>query len=155
MAESFRTRLQHAWNAFSNQETIDYRYSTSVGSSYGYRPDRVGISIGSERTIINAIYNRIAVDVAATTFMHVRVDENKRYKEEISSGLNYCLNEEANIDQTATAFMADIAYSLLEEGCIAIVPIDTTLDPFVTGSYDINSMRRGKIVGWHPKHVYI
>lgn len=153
MAESFRTRLQHAWNAFSNQETTDYRYSTSVGSSYGYRPDRVGISIGSERTIINAIYNRIAVDVAATTFMHVRVDENKRYKEEINSGLNYCLNEEANIDQTATAFMADIAYSLLEEGCIAIVPIDTTLDPFVTGSYDINSMRRGKIVGWHPKHV--
>ena len=153
MGLSIGTRLKHAWNAFTNRDpTIYYK---SVGSGYSSRPDRPRLSRGNERSIVNAIFNRIALDVASIDIKHCKLDDNGRYVEEIKSGLNDCLNVEANIDQTGRAFRHDIVMSMFDEGCVAIVPVDTTLDPKISSSYDIQSMRTGKIIEWYPAHVKV
>ena len=147
------TRLQHGWNAFLNNKDPTYNYGS--GGGYYYRPDRPRLTRGNERSIVTSVYNRIALDVSDIDIRHVRLDENGRYIEDIDSGLNNCLTVEANIDQTGKAFIQDVVMSMLDEGCVAIVPVDTTLNPKVTGSYDINSMRTGKIVQWYPQHVKV
>lgn len=148
------TRVKRAWDAFNAQEEmLISRTPIDYGPGYGRRPDRHRIISGSERTIISSIYNRIAVDVASTTFEHVRIDDEGRYLETIDSGLNNCLNIEANIDESGFAFKIDVIISLLDEGCVALVPVDTLGDPIKTNSYDILTMRVGKVVGWHPQHV--
>lgn len=148
----FIDRLQHGWNAFFNRDPTPY---FNAGSSYYARPDRVKFSGGNERSIVTSVYNRIAMDAAAIEIKHVRLDEDDRYIETIRSGLNDCLSFEANIDQTGRAFLQDVYMSMLDEGCIAIVPVDTTIDPKVTGSYDINSMRTAKILEWRPTEVRV
>lgn len=149
----FIDRLQHGWNAFMNKDPTYNRQD--YGMNYFHRPDRPRLTRGNERSIVTAIYNRIAMDVAAITMKHCRLDENGRYVEDIDSNLNKCLNLEANIDQTGRAFIQDVVMSMLDEGVVAIVPVETTLDPFVTGSYDILSLRTGKIVEWYPMHVKV
>lgn len=144
-------RIKHAWNAFKNSE--HYTQDYSHGSSYGSRPDRLRMRFGNERSIISSVYNRIGIDVAAVTIQHVRLDEDGRYLEKIDSGLNECLSVQANVDQTGRALIQDIAMSMFDEGVVAVVPVDTTLDPNVTSGFDINSLRTGKIVEWFPKHV--
>lgn len=149
-------RLKTAWNVFLEREKDpSYEYRYIEGPSSYYRPDRPRLTRGNERSIVTSVYNRIAMDAAAIDIFHVRLDENKRFVEEIKSGLNNCLTTEANIDQTGRAFIQDAVLSMMDEGCIAIVPVDTTTNPDVTGSYDINSMRVGKIVEWRPRHVKI
>lgn len=152
MAESLGSRLKHAWNAFTSR---DPTINMTVGPSYYYRPDRPRFSRGNERSIVTSVYNRIALDVSALDIKHTRLDENGRYIEDIKSGLNHCLTIEANIDQTSRAFIQDVVISMMDEGCVAIVPIDTTLNPLDTGGYDINTMRVGKIVQWYPRHVKV
>lgn len=142
----------HAWNAFTNR---DPTYPRTLGDSYYHRPDRVQFTRGNERSIATAVYNRIAMDVAAVEIRHVKLDENMRYSSDVDSGLNKCLNLEANIDQTGRAFIQDVVMSMLDEGCVAIVPVDTSMDPTVSGSYSIDSMRTGKIVQWYPQHVKV
>lgn len=126
-----------------------------TGSSYSSRPDRPRLSRGNERSIITSIFNRIALDVAGIDIKHCRLDENNRYIEDIKSNLNECLSTEANIDQTGRAFIQDVVMSMLDEGCVAIVPVDTTINPKITSSYDILSMRTGKILDWYPEHVRV
>lgn len=146
-------RLQHAWNTFLNRDpTPDYR---EFGMSYSYRPDRPRLTRGNERSIITSVINRIAMDAASIDIRHVKLDENGRYISTVDSGLNTCLTLEANIDQTGRAFKQDIYMSMMDEGCVAIVPVDTTFDPKVTGSYDIISMRTGKILEWRPTTVKV
>lgn len=145
------TRLKHAYNAFMKRAPT----CTPSGSSYSVNPDRPRLSRGNERSIITTIYNRIAIDVAAIDIKHCRLDENRRYIEDVQSGLNECLSVEANIDQTGSAFIQDIVLSMLDEGVVAIVPVDTSLNPNVTSSYDILSMRVGKITEWWPKDVRV
>lgn len=146
-------RIHRGWNAFRNRDpTSQYR---DIGSSYSIRPDRVRFTRGNERSIVTSIYNRIAMDVAAVDIKHCRLDDNERYISEINSGLNSCLNLEANIDQTGRAFKQDIVMSMFDEGCVAIVPVDTSLNPNVTNSYDILSIRTGKILEWYPEHVKV
>lgn len=156
MGESFGSRLKHAWNAFTNREGGQY-YTTNIGPSYGSRPDKRYVISGSERTIITSIYTRIAIDVASTTFEHVKTDDNDRYKETINSDLNNLMNIEANIDQTGFAFMLDVAYSLLEEGTIAVCPIDFNVDikRQPVDAFRFTTARVGKIVNWYPKHVTV
>lgn len=155
MANSFGSRLQHAWNAFFNKDPTGFTVMDVTGYGYSRRPDRIRLSRGNERSIITAIFNRIALDVAAINIQHVRLDENGRYLETINSGLNNCLTLNANIDQTGRAFIQDCVMSMLDEGCIAIVPVDTTIDPKISGSYDILSLRVGKIIEWFPRHVRV
>lgn len=153
MELSFSSRLKHAWTAFMNRDpTADYR---DTGPGYSTRPDRTRLTRGNERSIVTSIYNRIAIDVAAINVNHCRIDENDRFVETISSSLNTCLNLEANIDQTGRAFMQDVVMSLLDEGCVAIVPVETTIDPSISSSYDILSMRTGKILEWKPNHIRV
>lgn len=152
MELNFGSRLMHAWNAFTNR---DPTYPRTLGESYYHRPDRVQFTRGNERSIATAVYNRIAMDVAAVEIRHVKLDKNMRYSSDIDSGLNKCLNLEANIDQTGRAFIQDVVMSMLDEGCVAIVPVDTSMDPTVSGSYSIDSMRTGKIVQWYPQHVKV
>lgn len=147
------SRLKHAWNAFTNRDPTQ-GFGTP-GYGYTYRPDRPRFTRGNERSIITSVYNRIALDCASINIKHCKLDENERYVEDIKSNLNNCLNLEANLDQTGRAFIQDVVMSLLDEGCVAIVPIDTTLDPNVTGSFDILSMRTGKILEWKPAHVKV
>ena len=147
-------RIQHGWNAFLNRDPT-YMYPQDGGMSYGYRPDRPRPSRGNERSMINSVYNRIALDVASIDFKHCRLDENGRYIETMKSKFNDCLSLEANIDQTGRSLIHDIVLSLFDEGSVAVVPVDTTLDPEVTGSYDIETMRTGKILEWRPKHVRV
>lgn len=149
----FSDRLKHAWNAFTKPDTLNNYYDD--GYSYSSRPDRVRFSRGNERSMITSIYNRIALDAAAIDIKHVKLDDNNRYLETVDSKLNYCLTQEANIDQTGRAFLQDVVMSMLDEGCVAIVPVDTTLNPNVTGSYDILSMRTAKIVEWYPSKVRV
>ena len=151
MASSFGSRLVHAWNAFFDKSDRAMPPVNVVSSSY--RPDRPRLSRGNERTITSSIYNRISLDVAAVTIQHVRVDQNGRYVETINSGLNTCLTLEANIDQTSRAFIQDVVLSMFDEGVVAIVPVDTTEDPNRVGSYDIKTVRTGKILEWYPRHV--
>ena len=150
----FLNRLQHGWNAFMNRDPTSY-YTNAGGSFYTYRPDRIRLSRGNERSIVTSIYNRIGLDVASIDINHCRLDKDGRFIEYVDSGLNNCLNQEANIDQTGRAIKQDMVMSMLDEGVVAIVPIDTTLDPKVTGSYDILSMRTGKILEWYPAHVKV
>ena len=153
MELTFGSRLKHAFNAFMNR---DPTYGQgSIGPGYSMRPDRSRLTRGNERSIVTSIYNRIAIDVAAININHCRVDENQRIVENIDSTLNTCLNLEANIDQTGRAFMQDVVMSLLDEGCVAIVPVETTIDPSISSSYDILSMRTGKILEWKPKHIRV
>ena len=157
MADSFGSRLMHAWNAFTNKDPTDAPGYTSFGTgSYANRrPYRTQFTRGNERSIVTSVYNRIALDVASINVNHVRLDENDRFSEIIKSSLNECLTLEANIDQTGRAFIQDVVISMLDEGCVAIVPVDTTIDPTITGSFDINSMRTAKIVEWFPRHVKV
>lgn len=153
MAVSFGSRLKHAWNAFLNKDPTEREWN--VGTGYTYRPDRSRFSRGNERTIVTAVYNRIAIDCAAIDIRHVRVDENRHYLEDINSGLNYCFSTEANIDQTGRAFVLDVVMSLLDEGSVAIVPVDTSINPAVSTSYDIHTLRTGKIMDWYPRHIKV
>ena len=147
-----RDRLQHAWNAFFNRDpTSNYRTNEI---SYSYRPDRPRLSRGNERSIVTAIYNRIALDVASIDIKHCKLDSNGRYIKDMKSGLNECLTIEANMDQTARAFIQDIVISMLDEGVVAVVPVDTNLNP-KNGSYDIASMRTGKILEWSATTVKV
>ena len=150
----FTDRIQHAWNAFLNRDPTD-NYKYIGGPSYGYRPDRVRFTRGNERSIVTSVYNRIALDAAAIDIKHVRLDKNDRYESTIQSGLNSCLSREANMDQTGRAFIQDVVMSMIDEGCVAIVPVDTMFDPNTTNSYDILTMRTGKIIEWYPEHVKV
>ena len=150
---TFGSRIKHAFNAFMNRDpTPDYR---NIGPGHSVRPDRPRFTRGNERTIVTSIYNRIAIDVASINISHCRIDDDNRFVGAISSSLNNCLNLEANIDQTGRAFMQDVVMSMLDEGSVAIVPVETTFDPKKTGSYDIMSMRTGKILEWYPNHVKV
>lgn len=155
MPESFGARLKHSWDAFvdafSGRQSREFWY---MGPSSSYRPDRVRMTRGNERTIVTAIYNRIALDVASVDIRHVRLDDNDRYKEDINSNLNDCLSFMANKDQTAREFIQDVVMSMFDEGCIAIVPVKTTVNPR-TGSFDIDELRTGKIVEWYPTSVKV
>ena len=150
MEMSFGSRLKHAWNAFTGNVQMNYR---DLGMSYSYRADRPRMSRGNERSIVTSVYNRIALDVAALNVQHVRLDENGRFLSVIDDGLNNCLTLEANVDQTARSFIQDVVISMFDEGSVAIVPVDTTTDPNVSGSYDIQSLRVGQILDWHPQHI--
>ena len=147
------TRIKRGWNAFRNRDpTRDY---SDYGASYYYRPDRPIFTRGNERSIATSVYNRIALDVSAITIQHVRLDENGRFSSVIESGLNNCLNLDANLDQTGRAFIQDAVMSMLDEGCVALVPVVTDIDPEKSNSYDILSMRTGRIVEWRPAHVKV
>jgi hypothetical protein len=146
-------RLKHAWNAFSNQ--TDPLHSYSTGDWGTHRPDRPRLLISNERSIISSIYTRLGIDVSSINILHSRVDDQKRFLEEIDSGLNECLTVEANIDQAARAFRQDIAMTLFDKGIAAIVPVDTTLSPINNGSWDIKTMRVGEVLSWYPKHVRV
>lgn len=152
MEMNIGSRLKHAWNAFLNRDPPGSR---NYGGGYSYRPDRMRFSRGSERTIINAIYNRIALDAASITINHVKLDENNRFDSIIDSGLNYCLNTEANADQTGRGLIQDIVMTFLEEGVAAVVPEKTNFDPRYSNSYEIYSMRVGVPVEWYPNHVRV
>lgn len=153
MPNSLGSRLKHAWNAFTSRDpTYENSYSTQV--SY-YRPDRTRRTITNEKSIITAVLNRIALDAASVEIRHSRLDDNGRFSEEINSGLNNCLSLSANIDQTGRAFLQDAYMSMLDEGCVAIVPVDTSIDPRYSNSYEIETMRTGKIVQWYPQHVKV
>lgn len=149
---TFVSRLKHGWNAFMNR---DPTYNHAIGPSYSYRPDRPRFTRGNERSIVTSVFNRIALDVAAISMQHCILDDNGRFVEAVNSKLNNCLTLEANLDQTSRAFIQDLVMSMFDEGCVAIVPVDTTIDPKVTTSYDILSMRSGKIVDWYPEHVKV
>lgn len=150
MEMSFGSRLKHAWNAFTGNIQMNYR---DLGMGYSYRADRPRMSRGNERSIVTSVYNRIALDVAALNVQHVRLDENGRFLSVIDDGLNNCLTLEANIDQTARSFIQDVVVSMFDEGSVAIVPVDTTTDPNVSGSYDIQSLRVGQILDWYPQYI--
>ena len=153
MEINIMTRLKHSWNAFMNRDpTYDYR---NTGPGYSSRPDRPRFTRGNERSIVTAIYNRIALDAASVDINHCRIDNDGRFIEKINSSLNSCLNIEANIDQTGRAFIQDVVMSMLDEGCVAIVPVDTDINPSQTESYKILSMRTGKILEWYPRHVKV
>ena len=146
-------RLQHGWNAFMNRDPTQY-YPLDIGTGYSYRPDRPRLTRGNERSIVTAVYNRMALDVAALDIQHCKLDENGRFESVIDSKLNTCFTLETNLDQTSRAFVQDVVMSLLDEGSVAMVPIDTTIDPKL-GSFDIVTMRTGKILEWYPAHVKV
>lgn len=152
MEMSLGARLKRAWNVFTANETAGARWD--IGPSYFYRPDRPIFSRGNERSIVTSVYNRIALDVAAISIQHVRLDDDSRFTSVMDSTLNDCLSLEANLDQTGRAFIQDIVQSMLDEGCVAIVPVDTDIDPD-EGSYKIETMRTGKILEWYPQHVKV
>lgn len=152
MPEGFRDRLSHAWNAFRGvRQYVESDHS--YGMSSGYNPSQFRLRMSNEQTIMASVLNRIAIDVSSADIKHVRVGQNGRYEETIKSGLNECLTVSANVDQTGRAFLMDVVLSLFDEGAIAIVPVDTTVDPKISSSYEINSLRVGKIIQWYPRHV--
>ena len=152
---TFTERVRSAWNAFQNKDPTGFQHRYDYGFGYAYRPDRARLSRGNERSIINSIYNRIAIDVAAISIEHVRLDDDQRYKDSINSRINHALTVEANIDQTGREFMQDAVMSMLDEGCVALVPIDTTVVPNENGAFDIETIRTGKIIEWFPQHVKV
>ena len=152
MSLNLSTRLAHAWNAFTSRDPTRY---IITGPGYSSRPDRPRLSRGNEKSIATSIFNRIALDVSSVNIKHCRLDKNGRYVEDIDSGLNNCLNLEANKDQTGRAFIQDVVLSMLDEGCVALVPIETTIDPKSSNSYQIDSMRTGKITEWYPDMVRV
>ena len=154
MENTIGSRLKHAWNAFVNKDPTPYYISYGGGSS-SYRPDRPRFGMGNERSIVTSVYNRIAMDAAAVSIRHIRTDDNNQFLEVINSGLNSCFNLEANIDQTGRLFIQDAVMSMLDEGCVALVPIDTSFSPLLTNSYDINTMRTAKILQWTPTHIQV
>ena len=154
MENTIGSRLKHAWNAFVNNKDPTIRYQ-DYGSGYSIRPDRPRLTRGNERSIVTSVYNRIALDAAAISIQHCKLDEDGRFLNPIDSKLNRCLNLEANIDQTGRAFMQDVVMSMIDEGCVAMVPVETTADPKLTESYDILQMRTGKILEWYPRHVRV
>ena len=154
MENTIGSRLKHAWNAFTNKDPTPY-YSSYGGGSSSYRPDRPRLHGGNERSIVTSVYNRIAMDAAAVSIRHIRTDDNNQFLETINSGLNTCFNLEANIDQTGRLFLQDAVMSMLDEGCVALVPIDTTMNPLLTNSYDIQTMRTAKILQWTPTHIQV
>ena len=150
---AFTDRLQHAWNAFLNRDpTYEFRDHGMIST---YKPDRVRFTRGNERSIVTSVYNRIALDVSSIDINHAKLDENGRFKEVIQSGLNECLTLNANIDQTGKAFIQDVVISMMDEGCVAIVPVDTTINPAVSGSFDIQSLRTGQVIEWRPEFVKV
>lgn len=156
----FRDRLSHAWNAFRKREpaTVDTTQMRAFSSYYGgytARPDRKQYTRGVDRSVVASVYTKIAMDVAALEVRHVRVNDESRYVEDISSGLNRCLTTEANIDQTGRALIQDIVESMFDEGEVAVVPVETTLNPETTGSYDITNLRVGQVINWYPQHVRV
>lgn len=151
--ESLVARFKQAWNVFMNRDPTP-TYS-NIGAGYYYRPDRPRFSRGNERSIVTSVYNRIALDVASIDIRHVKLDNNDRFSKIIDSGLNNCLSLEANLDQTSRAFIQDCVISMMDEGCIAIVPVDTKGDPYISDSYDILSLRVGKIIEWFPQFVKV
>lgn len=156
---SFGTRIKHAWNAFLNLGTseAEQEVRSFEGSVYygGGRPDRMRLHFSNERSIISSILVRLGIDVAAVDFRHARLDDNSRYLSDVKSGLHYCLTEEANIDQAASALRQDMAMTLFDQGVIAVVPVDTTENPTITGAFDVKTLRVGRVVGWYPKHVRV
>ena len=153
---SLGSRVQSAWNAFFNKDpTTENSGAIDIGAAYSSRPDRVKFSRGNEKSIVTAVFNRIALDTAAVSIEHVRLDDNGRYIYSMSSKLNNCLTLEANIDQTGRALIQDVVMSMLDEGCVAIVPTDTTYDPNKTDSYDIAALRVGKIITWYPNMIQV
>nr|DAR26393.1 MAG TPA: portal protein [Caudoviricetes sp.] len=152
MSLNLSTRLAHAWNAFTSRDPTKY---IITGPGYSSRPDRPRLSRGNEKSIATSIFNRIALDVSSVSIKHCRLDKNGRYVEDIDSGLNNCLNLEANKDQTGRAFIQDAVLSMLDEGCVALVPVETTIDPKSSNSYQIDSMRTGKITEWYPDMVRV
>lgn len=153
MEISVGSRFKNAWNAFLNRDpTLGFR---DIGSGYSYRPDRFRLTRGNERSIVTSVYNRIALDVAAIDIRHVKLDDEGRFCSVVDSTLNNCLSVEANLDQTGRAFIQDAVMSMMDEGCIAIVPVDTDDDPDDTTGYKILSMRVGRIRDWYPKHVRV
>lgn len=155
MELTLTSRLKKAWNAFTNNRDPTEGYRQSTGMGYVYRPDRVRFSRGNEKSIVTSVYNRIAMDVAQVAIKHVRVDKDGRYIEDMKSGLNDCLTVEANIDQSGRSFIQDVVMSMFDEGAVAIVPVDTSFDPRQSTSYDILSLRTGKILEWYPAHVKV
>lgn len=151
----FSDKLKHAWNAFTDQDEKYRIRSYNMGASYGVRPDRTRLNISNERSIIASIYTRIGIDVSSVLMRHVRLDDNDRFLETLDSGLNNCLTLEANVDQGGRQFRQDMAMTLLDKGVMAIVPIETTLDPHYSGSFDIKTLRVGEIVAWYPRHVRV
>ena len=154
MPDTFSERLRHAWNAFTNRDP-PYNQYYDYGATSFYRPDRMQYSRGNERSIVTSIYTRIAMDCAAVSIEHAKLDKNGRYAEPMKSGLNNCLNLEANKDQTGRAFIQDIVMSMFDDGCVAVVPVDTTISPVTNNTFEINTMRTGRIVQWWPNHVKI
>lgn len=154
MEFNFGTRLKHAWNTFLNKDPTEIVY-TELGSGSSYRPDRPRFTRGNEKSIVTSVYNRLSLDAAAIDIKHVRTDEEGQFISIIDSYLNECLSIEANTDQTGRAFLQDVIMSMLDEGVVAIIPIDTTLNPKVSNSYDILSMRTAKIIQWYPQHVKV
>ena len=150
----FTDRIKHSWNAFLNRDPT-YNYRDLGGPSYGYRPDRMRFTRGNERSIVTSVYNRIALDAASIDIMHVQLDKDDRFESIRESALNECLTKNANIDQTGRAFIQDVVMSMLDEGCVAIVPVDTTINPNISNSYEINTVRTAKIVEWYPTHVKV
>lgn len=150
---SFGSRLKHAWNAFLNRDPP--RNFGGYEGGYSYRPDRVRLTRGNERTFVTSVYNRISMDCSAIMIQHVRLDDNGRFDSVIESGLNNCLNMEANLDQTGRGLMQDIVMSMLDEGVVAVVPVETNFDPSQSDSYKIYSMRVGKVLEWYPEHVRV
>lgn len=152
----FLDRLKHAWNAFNQEDEIPTgpRFA-NLGLASSYRPDRLYLSRGNERSIVTSVYTRISMDCASVILKHVKVDDRGRYIEDVKSGLNYCLTTEANKDQISKSFIQDIVLSMFDEGCVAIVPVDTTIDPLVSSSYEIHTMRVGRIVQWYPDNVQV
>ena len=155
MELTFTARLKQAWNAFLNNKDPTVPEYRNIGSSYSTRPDRPRLTPGNERSIITSVYNRIAMDAAAVKIRHIREDTEGRYVETLDSGLNNCLSLEANVDQTGRAFIQDVVMSMLDEGAVAIVPVQTTVNPRLSESYDIESMRVGRIVNWYPDYVKV
>lgn len=153
MELSVGSRFKNAWNAFRNREPT--KVFQDIGYGYSYRPDRFRLTRGNERSIVTSVYNRIALDVAAIDIRHVQLDAEGQFCDVVQSGLNNCLSTEANLDQTGRAFIQDAVMSMMDEGCIAIVPVDTDDDPDDTTGYQILSMRVGRIRDWYPKHICV
>lgn len=153
MPDSFGSRVKRGWNAFRNRDPTLRDGFNQYGSAYSTKPDRVHLSLGNERSIVAALYNRIAIDVAALSVRHVRVDQNGMYVNTITDSLNDCLTLSPNLDQISRAFFQDVVLSLFDEGCIAIVPVETNEDPNETGGYDIYQLRVARITEWYPQHV--
>ena len=158
MATSISTRFKKAWNRFAQQDDVeqDFRANAwSMSSSFGFRPDRTRMRISNERSIIASIYTRLAIDVASVNLLHIKKDDNGRFKEVVNSGLHNCLTVEANVDQAGREFRQDMAMSLFDKGVIAVVAVDTNIDPSQSGSVDVLTVRVGEILHWYPRHVRV